>query len=134
MSSKPQIILIDDEPKMTKLLKLILLDAFDCEVETFNDPLQAHELLLARSFDVISIDHRMPELMGAELVKMLRINKGPNSKTPVLILTGYREEAEISVKHLDDLLFVEKPINDDSYIRNIKLALQMKKKQREQEV
>lgn len=134
MKTRPQIMVIDDEVKMTKLLELILIDGLECDVETYNNPLLAYERLLVKSFDVISLDQRMPELLGTELVKILRIGNSPNSKTPIMIFTGFREEVELVVGDMDDLLFVEKPINDASYIRNIKLALQMQIKIKQAEL
>lgn len=126
MKEKYQVIIIDDEAIMTKLLRLVLLDDLYCEVEVFNDPEAAYERLLVKNFDVISLDHRMPKLLGGDLLKSLRSKEGLNSKTPVLLFTGFKEEAELSAQLLDDVIFLEKPIDNSSYLRQIKFALQMK--------
>ena len=126
---KAKIIVIDDEPKMTKLLRMILEDHLDCEVETYNDPHEALKRLNEQDFDLISLDHRMPGLTGMQITKSLRSIPGTNSATPILIFTGFREEAEnLAVSLLNDLLFLEKPIDDARYIQNVKVGLEMKKK------
>ena len=126
MNAKYQVIIIDDEAIMTKLLKLVLTDDLSCEVEVFNDPEAAYERLLVKNFDVISLDHRMPKLLGGDLLKAIRDKKGLNSETPVLLFTGFKEEAELSAQHLENVIFLEKPIDNSSYLRQIKFALQMK--------
>ena len=129
MLQNARIILIDDEVKMTKLLKLIVEDHLSCEIEIFNDARAALERLQEAEFDVISLDHRMPGLKGMEIAKLLRTNPdGVNSKTPILLFTGFLEEAEsLAIDLLDDLIFLEKPVDDQRYIHNLKMALSMKK-------
>jgi len=125
---KMKVVVIDDEPQMTKLLKLILVDELGCDVETFNDPTAALKRLNEQEFDVISLDHRMPVMTGVALVRILRSQPGVNQTTPVMIFTGFLEEAEkLRPEEIENLLFLEKPIEDERYLRNIKLAMQMKK-------
>ena len=130
MDDKIKIIVIDDEIKMTKLLKLILDDHFYCSVETFTDPQLAFQRMTEEEFDVISLDHRMPGLTGMEIVRRLRTTpEAINHKTPILVFTGFREEAErLSLDLLNDLFFLEKPVQDDKYVYHIKIAYALKKK------
>ncbi|MBL7670614.1 MAG: response regulator [Bdellovibrionaceae bacterium] len=122
------IAVVDDEPKMTKLLKLVLEDNFNCEVEVFNDPTDALSRLKTKKFDAISLDHRMPKLTGMDLVKLLRTSSGPNVETRILLLTGYREEAECSnIDLLKDVLFLDKPVSDERYILWMRTLLKSKK-------
>jgi CheY-like chemotaxis protein len=119
-----RIALVDDEPKITKLLKLMVEDNFTCAVEVFNDPTTALARLREVQFDVISLDHRMPKLSGMDLVKLLRTSLGPNQKTRILLLTGYREEAECAnLDLLDEVIFLEKPIDEAHYLRWMKFVL-----------
>lgn len=124
---KFQIIVVDDEPKITKLQKLILEESLNCEVETFNSSSEALKRLQQKSFDAISLDHRMPELTGMDLVKLLRMSPGPNKATRIILLTGYREEAEcVHTDLLDEVIFLDKPIDDKRYLRWIKVLLNPK--------
>lgn len=130
MNRPVRIAVIDDEPKLTKLLKLVLEEGLSCEVSVFNDSLHALDALKNEEFDVISLDHRMPHLTGTQIVKQLRTADGPNCKTPIVLLTAFREEAEhLKLELLKDLLFLDKPIEDEHYLVNIRIALQMKKNQ-----
>lgn len=125
MSTKKfKIIVIDDEPKITKLLKLILLENFDCEIETHNEPAVALERLREQHFDAISLDHRMPTLTGMDIVKLLKTSQGPNNKTKILLLTGFRDEAECAANELlNDVIFLEKPIDGNRYVTWMKVLL-----------
>lgn len=127
MAAPIKIMIVDDELQMTKLLKLIVEENLDCVVETFNDPQLALERLCEVRFDVLSLDFRMPGMNGIELIKNLQtVPNGVNLDIPVLMFTGFREEAErIHPKLIENLLFLEKPISDDRYIQNIKIAMQM---------
>lgn len=128
--AKPKIMVVDDEKQMTKLLRLVLEEHLDCEVVTYNDPNKALQRLKEEHFDLLSLDHRMPDMTGVELLRRLRmLIGGLNTHIPVLMFTGFREEAEsLSMDMIENLLFVEKPIDDERYIRNVKLALEMSKK------
>lgn len=119
-----QIIVVDDEPQITKLLRLTLLDNFECEVEVFNDSPSALKRMREKKFDAISLDHRMPELTGMDLVEALRLTDGPNKQTKILLLTGHREEAEcLHVDLLSEVIFLDKPIEDHRYIRWMTMIL-----------
>lgn len=119
-----EIIIVDDEPKITKLLKLLLKENFDCEVETYNDSIQAFTRLKEKKFDAISLDHNMPGLMGMDMVNMLRETQNVNFETKILLLTGYRESAEaLHPNLLNEVYFLDKPISDERYLRWISMIL-----------
>lgn len=123
-TKKYQIALVDDEPQITKLLKLTLKDNFNCEVETFNDPTDALARLKEKAFDAISLDHRMPKLTGMDIVELLRLAEGPNKKTRILLLTGFREEAECHNEELlNEVIFLDKPITNEKFVRWMKVIL-----------
>jgi CheY-like chemotaxis protein len=119
-----EIIIVDDEPKITKLLKLLLKENFDCEVETYNDSIQALNRLKEKKFDAISLDHNMPGLLGMDIVNMLRETQTVNVETKILLLTGYRESAEaLHPNLLNEVYFLDKPISDERYLRWISMIL-----------
>ena len=123
------IAVVDDEPQITKLLKLLLLDNFNCEVETFNSSTEAIQVFQTRQFDVISLDHRMPQINGMEIVRLLRSSNCPNINTKIILLTGHREEAENrNVEILDEVFFLEKPIEEMRYIRWMSCLLKVSPK------
>jgi hypothetical protein len=64
-----------------------------------------------------------------DIVEALRITDGPNKQTRILLLTGYREEAEcLHLDLLDEVIFLEKPVEDNRYVRWMKVLLKNKKK------
>lgn len=123
-----KVMVVDDEPTMTKLIGLLLEDETSCVVAQYNDPIEAYKDLLSQPFDVISLDHRMPQMTGMAILQLLRNGDGPNRRTPVLIFTGYRDEVEaLGAQILENVLMLDKPISDEQYLRNVRLALHMKK-------
>jgi len=66
------ILLVDDEPGITKLYARIL---GDYEVRTFNNPIDALEFAKENHFDILIADQRMPELTGLDLVAQLSSDK-----------------------------------------------------------
>lgn len=129
MAKKIQVVVIDDDVLVTKLLKIMLSDHEEYEVEIYNDSEEGFRRLNQKRFDVISLDHRMPKMTGMQIIKELRTDTGLNQHTPIVMLTGYRSEVEtLPTNLLENVLFLEKPIQDEHYLVNIRLAWQMKRK------
>ena len=105
-----RILIVDDEPDVTELLKYKLeQDGHVCQV--VNSPLSF--ISVAREFNpnLIILDIMMPELNGLQLCKMVRSD--PNMNTiPIIFLTA-RGEVEDRIKGLesggDD--YMAKPFN-----------------------
>ena len=105
-----RILIVDDEPDVTELLKYKLVqDGYVCQV--VNNPLSF--ISVAREFNpnLIILDIMMPELNGLQLCKMVRSD--PNMNTiPIIFLTA-RGEVEDRIKGLesggDD--YMAKPFN-----------------------
>ena len=105
-----RILIVDDEPDVTELLKYKLeQDGHVCQV--VNNPLSF--ISVAREFNpnLIILDIMMPELNGLQLCKMVRSD--PNMNTiPIIFLTA-RGEVEDRIKGLesggDD--YMAKPFN-----------------------
>jgi two-component system chemotaxis response regulator CheY len=127
--SDMKVLIVDDESSLTKLLKILLEEELACEVHTANDSVEAYDLLAQEEFDLVSLDHTMPRLTGMALLKKLRTEDGPNRKTPVLIFTGFLGQAKAADAQIyENTIFLEKPIDDERYLRNIKIAYGMKLK------
>lgn len=126
--SKYQVAVVDDEPQITEILQTYIEDSFkgQVEVEVFNDPTKALARLKEKKFDAISLDHRMPNLTGMEIVNILRSSSNVNEKTKILLLTAYLEDAECSHSNLlDQVIFLEKPVTEERYVRWIKFFLRL---------
>jgi two-component system response regulator AtoC len=123
-SKKYNIAIVDDEEKITEYLMEILIEHINCSVEIFNDPSEAINRFKEKQFDAISLDYRMPKLTGLDVVKLLRNSNCPNSKTKILLLTGYREETKFSNSALlNEVIFLDKPVDEEKYVKWMNIIL-----------
>ena len=84
MSAK--ILVIDDEVDMLMLLRMIIEDNTNYEVETTNSPTEGIKLLKEEDFDLVITDLKMPGMDGMELFDEFREIK---PEIPVIIITAY---------------------------------------------
>jgi NtrC-family two-component system response regulator AlgB len=82
---KGTVLLVDDEPNITKTVK-IGLESAGFEVTAFLNPLQAVEAMRSRVFDVAFFDLKMHPLDGLQL---LREAKRLSPETTVVIMTAH---------------------------------------------
>ncbi len=113
-----RILIVDDEPDVTELLKYKLeQDGHLCQV--VNNPLSF--ISVAREFnpDLLLLDIMMPELSGLQLCKMVRSDPKMNT-IPIIFLTA-RGEVEDRIKGLesggDD--YISKPFNTKELLLRI---------------
>lgn len=104
-----RILIADDEKSFVEPL-LDRLAQKGNQVEPAYDGLSALRLIKANRYDVILLDHNMPELTGLELVKYIRKNK---IDSKIVMITGY---AEI------DKSFMETVGVDDYLTKPVKLT------------
>ena len=114
----PRVLIVDDEPDVTELLKYKLeQEGYYCKV--INNPLSF--INGAREFvpDLILLDIMMPELNGLQLCKIVRSDRKIKD-IPIIFLTA-RGEVEDRVKGLesgaDD--YVAKPFNTKELILRV---------------
>ena len=112
ISEKKRILVVDDEPSITRLLKLNLEQTGDYEVETENVSKAA--LAAAEEFhpDLILLDVIMPGLDGGNLANQLQAS--PKLKgVPIVFLTAAVTREEVRARHglVGGLPFLAKPVN-----------------------
>ncbi len=110
MTNAKRILVVDDEPDVTELLKYKLeQEGYNCEV--INDSLSFMRIARVFKPDLMIMDIMMPELSGLQLCKLARADPSMES-TPVIFLTA-KGEAEDRIQGLesgaDD--YVSKPFN-----------------------
>lgn len=89
--TKPQILVVDDEPAVRHFLKVIL-QRMGYEVETASGGGEALERTKERSFDVVLTDLIMPRMDGLELIREV---KKLSPDTEVVVITGYPSSESI---------------------------------------
>lgn len=88
MEQHAHILVVDDEDRIRRLLKMYL-EREDYIVEEAENGEDALQLALDKDFDVILLDIMMPGMDGIEVCQELRKTKA----TPVIMLTAKGEEA-----------------------------------------
>ncbi|MFB4163481.1 response regulator transcription factor [Alteribacillus sp. JSM 102045] len=88
MAEEAKVLIVDDEERIRRLLKMYL-EREDYIVEEAENGEEALDLALNKDFDLILLDLMMPGIDGIEVCQELRKSKA----TPVIMLTAKGEEA-----------------------------------------
>lgn len=109
---KLSILAIDDEQGVLDVLNDFLTSEFDAEVVLCLDGEAGRQEANKRKFNVIFSDYQMPKLNGLQFLEDLRDHAtSPNTRTPVLILTGLKPTIPKDERVIDRTYFLEKPFN-----------------------
>lgn len=116
------ILLVDDEPAITKVGKRMLEEA-GYEVSTANNPCDAFDLFKKNpeNFDLVMTDMTMPGMNGDKLTeKILEIRPD----IPVVLCSGYQNKHVMNAE-MKPLwhAFVQKPIKQEIFINTIRKVL-----------
>lgn len=115
------IIIVDDEPDLLDLLKLILTEKTDYQVLTTTDPYEALTWCQEYPADVLISDLRMPQLEGIELLKLL---KEQDATIPFIIMTAYGTiESAVEAMRQGAFDYITKPFRKEQIIMTIRKAL-----------
>lgn len=124
-SVKKKILVVDDEPRFTRVLKLTLEDTGLYEVQVENGG--AHVLSAVQSFqpDLILLDLLMPDRDGATVAAQLKADPALR-KIPVIFLTAMlsKEDALLRSGILKEFPLLTKPVDLDDLLDQIHRSLQ----------
>lgn len=90
---KGKILVIDDEPSLCNLMKVILEET-GFQVTTVLNPLKALELVTSIKPDLVILDVVMPEMNGWEVCSKLKNTPGI-SHIPVMFLTVSADSSDV---------------------------------------
>lgn len=112
-SDKKTILVVDDEKDILEAIVDALTTVPGRKVITANSPSEAYMRSVGTKFDLMITDFRMPKTSGPDLVKVIRGQK-QNASVPILLISGYPDEAAIKLKDVTDVQVMSKPfmIND----------------------
>lgn len=118
--SKPTILIVEDEEKLSRVIQLELeYEAYITEVA--NNGKDALRLIEARDFDLVLLDIMLPELSGLEVLRRVR---RANNPTPIILLTA-RDLVHDKVSGLDlganD--YITKPFEIEELLARIRVHL-----------
>ncbi|MGB0525406.1 MAG: LytR/AlgR family response regulator transcription factor [Flammeovirgaceae bacterium] len=118
-------LIVDDEPLAINVIKNYVqkIDGFEV-VQTFENPIDAFNLIGKQSIDLLFLDINMPVLNGLDLLKSL--------ETPPLVVftTAYREYAVESFE-LDVVDYLVKPIPFPRFMKAINKVVRLLKSAQE---
>ncbi len=108
---KQRVLVIDDEPALTRMLKLALEDTGAFEVQEEHQGARAMEAVLAFQPHVILLDIIMPDIDGIEVAAQLQADAW-TKRIPVIFLTAVVRRAEARAKHglIGGNRFLAKPV------------------------
>lgn len=93
--ARPRILIVDDDTNV----RLAFCRWFSCrgfEPDEAQDGIEAVEKCRRGTYDIITLDLEMPRMTGVEALPMIRESQ-PN--VPIVVLTGYANEAHAIAKH-----------------------------------
>ncbi len=119
-----KILVIDDEDKILKLLRIQLSKA-GYDVKETKRGKDAFRILKEHSFETIICDLKMPEISGVEVLEYI---KKKYDTIPVIILTGFVEvDMAIEVMKKGAFDFLVKPVKRDEMIVTVEKAINHKR-------
>ncbi len=124
--NKVRILVIDDDDNFISLLNDLFDEAFNCDVIGLNNGAEALMRAQSENFDLICSDYKMPAMDGLEFIEKLRLNPGPNSKAPVLFISGMEPKLSNDPTVWSDVFFVNKPFKSAKLCFFAKAALKGK--------
>ena len=124
-----RILVIDDELDMLMLLRMIIEENTDCEVETTNNPSEGLKMVMEDDYDLVIADLKMPGMDGMEVFEEL---KEMRPDIPVIIITAYgslETAEEARKKGVAD--FITKPFRKDTILFTMSRVLELARVKKE---
>jgi DNA-binding NtrC family response regulator len=121
-SSRPRLLIVDDEEDMLRLLKRTLSEDLKCDIETAPNAAEALRLLEGPPFDVVLADIRMPGINGMELLER---SKSDRPDLTVVMMTSYGS-IDLAVQAIKKGAydFIAKPFDHDKLVLLMGKALE----------
>ncbi|MFH1753090.1 MAG: response regulator [Candidatus Omnitrophota bacterium] len=107
-----KILIIDDEPDFTDLIRMAFDRVGGYEVRALNNPLEAVEAIKEFRPDIVLLDIMMPDMDGSEVAERIR-EDAAISGTRIIFLTGTVARAHIGSPDsmIGGHVFISKPVN-----------------------
>lgn len=120
IAPEAQILVVDDNPINLSVVKG-LLEPLEMKVDTAESAAKCIEMLNTKAYDIIFMDHMMPEVDGVEATHIIRRMIGGYEDVPIIALTANAVGGvkEMFLKEgMND--FVAKPIETQKLVAKIK--------------
>lgn len=102
-------VLICEDHPVSRMVMEKLLEKLRCRtISASTGPEAVRYAMSDIKFDIIFMEFKLPQIVGADVAKMIRETKNANSHTPLVAITAYLKE--LQAPHYFDSL-IEKPIS-----------------------
>ncbi|KAN0067834.1 hypothetical protein V8E54_014081 [Elaphomyces granulatus] len=104
---RPLDVLICEDHPVSRLVMERLFEKLRCRTITASNGAEALRYALSEvEFDIIMTEVKLPQINGADVSRMVRETRSPNTHTPIIAVTGYLKDLP-ETHHFDGL--IEKP-------------------------
>ena len=127
------VLLVDDEPLVTKSLQKLLVQQGITNVQIAESGDRALEMIRElkteknKTFDLIISDIRMPGIDGIETIKKAKdfISHSKGKESPVIFITGYEGDGAVErAKQIGYVDYLYKPLDINHFLTSVKKQLQ----------
>lgn len=120
---KFRVFVIDDDPKILKMIKTVLSGEEDFEVSTAESGFHAGLKISNWLPDIILLDMLMPEIDGYEVSRQLKSDERTRD-IPIIAVTVLKEAKEIKKMHSCGITdYISKPFKSEELVRKVKKHL-----------
>ncbi|MDI7269980.1 MAG: response regulator, partial [Myxococcota bacterium] len=120
MPERPQVLIVDDEPNMRRVL-VALLEREPCEVLEAVDGIEALRIMDDNVVHMAIADLRMPRMDGMELLRRV-VARDPD--LPVIVLTAHGTvDTAVEAMKLGAFDFITKPFERSEMLAVVRKAL-----------
>jgi DNA-binding response OmpR family regulator len=119
LSEEPRILIVEDDPEVGELIGAILRPNW-CKCVIRRSGVQGILAFTSQPVDLVITDLRMELGDGLDVIEAFR----RTSQAPVIIVTGYAKEYANSVRFLDNVAVLNKPIEGPQLVALVERALE----------
>jgi DNA-binding response OmpR family regulator len=121
-TSKPRILLIDDNAGFRELVRIMLSNE-GYSVAVTEDAVEGGKAMLAGQHDLVILDIDMPFMNGFELLSAMRADPS-TAALKVIVVSGTKDiETLIEAEHLGVLDYLAKPVTRERLLESINACL-----------
>ena len=115
MSTKPMVVIVDDEEMVVTSLKALLELEDEFEVSGFTDPAAAENFWASNPVALVISDYRMPGINGLDLLKRLKAVRPEASR---ILLTSHADanSAIAAINEVGLFQYLEKPWDNEQLL------------------
>ena len=115
-----RILIVEDEVDLAESFQAGLREA-GYEVTIASDGYDALEQVASGTFDLITMDLRMPRLGGIQATELIRMRR---ISTPIIVISGYVANFEDELRQLQVRCILYKPIGLKTLIETVRRVLE----------